>query len=426
MRVTMSGLFCGWMNGCANLPKLSSMHRSWFLAGTGLYLLLLLAVFPFMIGVPVHLMFDSDAGAYSRGAVNLLLHGFYSFDGQLPFFDREPGMSFFLVPVYAVFGIENPVGVAAAQSVLLFLAAWFFCGQIARTYGSRVAGICFLLLLTSGSVFHTIFSAYRECLALVLLMTFAVISLSQAGTHSTHSIHSGQAGSVQVPATEKIILMGLVLGFLILTSYAFIFLPVALVIVWVIQKRRWREILLILFVCYGLVSVWALRNFSYDGRFRVIDDHRTAVMWYVRGEQANRVQGLEPLRCLWAEYVSRDWTGRSDACSYNSVMHRRWPEGFVVTDSDSQDARQTGQANVRAHLLSYLNFSLTEILELHLPFVGGGWSTAFNVYAAFTGLILAIGFLLGLPALFKPEYLLWLMIIAYNTSVFSLPDATPR
>lgn len=385
------------------------MQRSWFLVGAGLYLLLLLAVFPFVIGVPVHLMFDSDAGAYSRGAINLLLHGFYSFDGQHPFIDREPGMSFFLVPVYALFGIENPTGVAAAQGVLLFLAAWFFCQRIARTNGPRIAGICFVLLLTSGSVFHTIFSAYRECLALILLMTFVGLSLSSDRS-----------------ACWKPILMGLVLGLLILTSYAFIFLPIALVIVWVIQKRRWREILLILFVCYGLVSVWALRNFSYDGRFRVIDDHRTAVMWYVRGEQAKRVQGLEPLRCLWAEYVSRDWTNRSDACSYNSVMHRRWPEGFVVTPADSRDARQTGLANVQAHVLSYLNFSLYEILELHLPFVGGGWSTTFNVYAALTGLILAVGFLLGLPALFRREHLLWLMIIIYNTAVFSLTDATPR
>lgn len=386
------------------------MQRSWFLAGTGLYLLLLLVVFPFVLHIPVHLMFDSDAGAYSRGAINLLLHGFYSFDGVHPFIDREPGMSFFLVPVYALFGIENPVGLLFAQSVLLFLAAWFFCRQLARTYGQRVAGICFVLLLTSGSVFHTIFSGYRECLALILLMTFAALSLS-----------SGHR-----PAPWKTVLMGLVLGAVILISYAFVFLPIALAIVWVVQKRRWRENLLILVVCYGLVSLWALRNFSYDGRFRVIDDHRTAVTWYVRGEQAERVHGLEPFRCLWAEYIARDWTGRSDACSYNSVMHRRWPEGYVVTAADSLDAQQTGQAKIRAYPLSYLNFSLYEILELHLPFVGGGWSTAFNVYAAFTWLILGIGFLFGIPKLPPREHLLWLTIILYNTAVFSLTDATPR
>jgi len=385
------------------------MQRSWLFVGLILYALLACIVFPFFIGVPVDVMFGSDAIGYSKGAINLLLHGYYSFDGVKPFLDREPGMSFFLVPIYALFGIESPLGLSLTQSVMLFLSAWFFCTEVARHAGQRAAGICFILLLTSGSVFHTVFSAYRECLALSLLLIFCGLFLSSERSH----------------APWKTVLMGILFGYLILTYYPFIFFPPALLLVWRLRKIPMRDVCAIILICYIVVGAWGFRNYLQTGEFRVIDDRRTVVMWYVRGEQAEHVRGIEPFMCLWAEYVSRDWTGRAHQCSFNGLMHERWPEGADFNIGYT-DVMIQSQAKIRTHLFSYLWFSAVDTIELHLPFLGGGWSHRYNVYASLTMFMMYVGFLMGLPALFRREYILFFLLVGYNTAIFILTDATPR
>lgn len=385
------------------------MKRSWLLSGLVIYVLFAVVLFPFVIGIPVATIFGGDAADYSKGAINLLLHGFYSIDGITPFFDREPGMSFFLVPVYAVFSIESVVGLAFVQGLLIFLAAWFFCKEASRLTGERAAGICFLLLLTSGSLFHTVFSAYRECLALALLLVFSGLFLSYERDRQWW----------------KPLLMGLVFGFLILTYYPFIFFPPALLFVWRVRKQPLRDATIVLVLCYLAVGVWALRNHAQTGTFAVIDDRRTVIMWYVRGEQAEHLRGIEPFMCLWAEYISRDWTGRSPQCSFNGLMHRRWPNG-VESGVDYSELEKESKAKIKANLPSYLWFSAVDTIELHLPYLGGGWSHLYNIYASLSMLTLYIGLLFGLTSVVKREYVLWFLLIGYNTAVFILTDATPR
>lgn len=385
------------------------MDKRWLLTGLVLYLFCAAILFPFLIGVPWDSVFASDAVGYSTGAKNLLLQGFYTFDGVHPFLDREPGMSFFLVPIYALFGIENVFGLVLVQSVLYFLAAWWFCVSLAKIADGKAAGMCFLLLLTSGSVFHTIFSAYRECLVLTLFLCFGAAYLSTRTKSSW----------------IMTILMGILLGYIILTYYSFVFLPLFLIPAWWRDRRSLKELTVVFLVCYAVLLPWALRNYSYDGRFRIIDNRRTAVMWYVRGEQAQQIRGLEPIRCLWSEYVSRDWTGRSPACSYNGLMNTHWSEGFDLQADYGEEAR-AGKAKILANVPFYLWFSLFEITELHLPYLGGGWSHAYNLYAALTAAILYVGFFVGIRRLKDPAFSLFLALIVYNTAVFILTDATPR
>jgi 4-amino-4-deoxy-L-arabinose transferase-like glycosyltransferase len=385
------------------------MKRSWFLAGLIIYILLAAVIFPFVIGVPAEFVFGSDAIGYSKGAINLLQHGFYSFDGVTPFMEREPGMSFFLVPIYFFFGTENVVAFSIVQATFFFLAASAFYSQLRRKTGTRAAGITFLLLLTSGSVFHTIFSAYRENLTLSLLLFFGALFLS----------------SEYRRAWWKIVAMGLLFGAAILTYYPLIFFPPVLLFVCWRQQRSLRDAAIIILLCYALVGRWALRNYGYTDKLQVIDSRRTGVMWYVRGEQAEHVKGFEPFLCLWAEYVSRDWTNRAHACSFNGLMHERWPASDTPA-TDYGAAGASGRAKIMAHPISYLWFSFVDIFELHLPFLGGGWSHAYNVYAAATMFFLYIGFFIGLPSLFRRENLLWLLLIGYNTAIFALTDATPR
>jgi len=384
------------------------MQKSWLAIGTVLYLFVLAILLPVFTGIPWMVVFQADASHYSLGAMHIVQQGFYSIDGLQPFMEREPGMSFFLAVIYLFFGVENALAVVSVQAVILFLASWFFCSHIASTHGHRVAGIAFILLLTSGSVFHTVFSAYRECLALSVLLLFSSLFLWHK----------------QENRWWKPMLMGLTFGVLILTYYTFLLFPPALLFVWWIEKRPLRESAVIIVTCYALVGLWGLRNASYDGEFRVIDSFRTTIMWYVRGEQAEKVRGFEPFRCLWSEYISRDWSGRSSACSTTGVFHQKWPDGTLLGNEATiaRDAR----AKILRNFPGYLNFSLYEILELHLPFVGGGWSTRFNAYAALSAFVMYLGFLFGVPTLVRREHVLWLVIIGYNTAIFILTDATPR
>jgi hypothetical protein len=385
------------------------MTRPWLLVGLLAYALTALLLFPLILGVPVDLAFTGDAASYSDAATYLLHHGFYSTDGVHPFFDREPGMSLFLAGVYAFAGDKSALGLFIVQGFLLLLSSLWFCRELSQRSSSRIGGLCFLILLTSGSVLHTVFSAYRECLTLSLFLCFAALLLSQARRRTLGTS----------------ILRGTLLGFLILTYYSFVFFPLFLAFVWWRESRSWKDYVIMVAVCFAVVSAWALRNASYDGRFRVIDDRRAAVMWYVRGEQAKQMRGLQPLGCLWSEYVSRDWTGQSPVCSYNGLMHVRWPDGFDL-QADYSDVARGGQAAILSHAGWYLWGSVFEIIELHLPFLGGGWSFAYNLYASLTGLILAVGFLLGCTQLLRRDLTFFTVVIFYNTAVFTLTDATPR
>ena len=385
------------------------MGRRWFSVGTLAYLLLLFVVFPFALHIPFAQTFWGDAAGYSKVAINMIRHGFYTYDGIHPFINREPGQSALLALMYLAFGAENPFGVFAVNAVMLFISSLVFCTVIARRNGQRVAGICFVLLLTSGSIFHAVFSAYREVTALVLLLLFLAAYFSYE----------------ERPSVLQCVLMGVSLSGLILTYYTFVFFPIFFLGFWCVRREKISHILVVLVVCFLPLFGWMLRNASYDGRLRIIDNQRSAVMWYVRGEQAEKVHGLEPFRCLWSEYVSRNWTGRSDACSFNGLMHTRWPNGFDL-EADYKGVAREAQAKIAAHFGSYAWFSLFEVLELHIPYVGGGWSHAFNLYAIITAMIMYLGCAFAVRSLWKRDMALVTLIIGYNLAVYVLTDATPR
>ena len=174
---------------------------------------------------------------------------------------------------------------------------------------------------------------------------------------------------------------------------------------------------------YALTMLWGVRNLQADGHFRFIDPDRTAVMWYVRGEQAERVTAWEAPKCLWSEYISRNWTGRSDACSFNGLMHAKWPDGKPLGTETA--IGKAGQAKILAHFPNYVAFSLWEVVEFHLPYVNG-WGFLYNLSAAIGSLILYVGCILGLWTVRRKEFALFWLLIGYTVAVFVLTDATPR
>ncbi len=373
-----------------------------------MYLAVTILLFPLVFRVADNQIFASDAASYSTAALHLLHAGTYSVDGVRPFVEREPGESVLLAITYALFGDENPVGVYVIQATLLFFASLFFCTAFVRSAGRRAAGITFLLILTSGSILHCVFSANREILALSFLLVLAGLYFSQAGRHPFLLAAA----------------IGVCLGGLILTYYPFVFLPFFFAVLWLFDRRPTVGLSITFLVCAVIVGGWIGRNVAIGAGPRVIGDSRVAVMWYARAEQAEQVRGLTPLRCLIAEYVTRDWQGLPLACSTTALYHQGWPGGTALRD-ERLIAAESRQKLLR-NFGGYLWFSLFEVVELHIPFVGGGFSSAFNDYTALTGAIMYVGVAFGLRSFVDRRYALLLLLIGYAILVFCLTDATPR
>lgn len=381
------------------------MSRSTIIAGSIFYFLFCLAIFFFW--VPKHLAFVGDSLTYSLGGVHLLNLHLYSQDGVHPFLEREPVYSFFLAMIYAVFGVWNSSAIFLIQALLYWILSILFVTVLARTLGTRIATICFFILLSSPSVLHGVFIVYREAFVLCLFLLLAIGVLS--------IVHRDRLGMA--------IMIGVVLGLIPLAYYSFIALPFFVIFYLWFERVSKRSLFLILSLTVVIVSAWGFRNQSIDGKFRIAGFSRSTIMWYVRGEQAERVHGLEPLRCLWSEYVSRDWTGRSDACSFNYLMNTKWPKGESTIDrSVAVDAF----VKIRSHFGWYLWGSLFQVLELHLPFVGGGWPFIFNLLAAIGTFFLYLGCLFAWRSVLDRRLFFFLLLIAYNAASFGVIAATPR
>ncbi len=372
-----------------------------------LYAVIWSALLPLRMSLPPEETFTHDASEYHLGGVHLAEIGFYSLDGSTPFFEREPGMSFFLSIVYRFFGTGSRMAIFAMQGLLYLGASLFFCHAFARRTSPRVALFCLGLLLTLPSVFHTIFSAYRENFTLSLLLLFVATLFHLE----------------RCPTWPFTLLAGALLGLVILTYIPFLLFPILLLLAWRFLRIPKRFLVTMALLAYVIVFLWGVRNASYTGQMQLTAGERTTWMWYVRGQQAEHLRGLEPLRCLWSEYISRDWTGRSAYCSYNGVLHRYLEEGN--TFADTATITREGQMRIMRYAPFYLWFSLFEILELHLPFVNG-WGFTYNLLAAVSSMILYLGCALSLSRRMLSVCTPLLLILAYSTAIFILTDATPR
>lgn len=352
---------------------------------------------------------SGDPYQYDALARSLVLHGTFSLDGVTPFFEREPGYSVFLAAVYAVFGVGSYAAVFALQAALHAAATFSFARSV-RAFLPRGATTALAAsLLFAPPVFHALFALTRESVALSLAMFFtaAVFSLLRA------------------PTLAKAAGAGALLGFLILVNIPFMLFPVGFAALLLWWRIPWTRVLLCTAVAAAVLAPWGIRNEVHRGAPCLTGCYRSALQWYVRGEQAEHIGvGIEPAMCLWAEYVSRDWSARSPYCSFNGVWHLKWPEGFVGVPEDARIARE-GQAKIVSHLLSYAWFSLFEIVELHLPYVNG-WGRAYNLSAVAWTAAAYVGCALSLPFLRRREYLLFAAFMAYTTALFALTDATPR
>ncbi len=376
----------------------------------GLFIVLWGLLLPLRMGVPPSLTFDHDAAQYSDVAVNLVQQGFYSLDGVTPYFAREPGMSVWLAGIYAVFGIENRLMVFILQGALFLGAAWIFTREFARHAGKRAADISLLLLFITAPVYHAVFSLYRESLAFsVGLLFFAALLYL-----------------VRTRALLAAMFAGITLGYLTLTYTTFLLFPVVLLPLMFFLRTGWKQMAVLMAFFALTLAPWGIRNTLHTGSPCLTGCGRSAIQLYVRGVQTRDLHRLEPFYCLYSEYVSRNWEGRSPSCSFNAVMHHKWPNGFQGTPEDAL-AGEEGKQLILADIPNYLWLAIVEVVELHLPYVNG-WGTVYNWSALISMIVLYIGILLAIP-LFRhrePYMLLIGMLMLYHTGIFALTDATPR
>ncbi len=352
-----------------------------------------------------------DAAQYHAGALSLLHHGTYSFDGGLHLaFEREPGMSIWLAIVYAIFGEGNGPALFTVQALLYAGAVILFAKELKLRTNDSTAIVCLALLFILPSAFRAIFSFNREGLSLILFLFFCAQFFMFERTKRWRDAA----------------IAGIPLGFLMLTFAGYVLFPFFLLPLGWYLRLPIKKVLCIVAISYAVLAPWGLRNTYYQHRPCLVGCYRSALQWYVRGEWSEHLTGMDFGRCLRAEYITRDWSDVSPYCNFNAVWHSKWPEGFKGIPADGIIIRDSQQKILR-NFPNYLQNSVWELIELHLP-NSDYWGRGYNILTSLGSLTLYIGILFSLPTIFqrRREFALVFTIMGYTIGVLSLTYAMPR
>ena len=356
---------------------------------------------------PIDQTFSNDAASYDAAAVQLARTGLYSLDGQRPYAEREPGLSIFYAAIYWLFGAQNRFALFAAQLLLYGIAVLWFASQtdLGLETSERKAFVTLMLLLPA--VLHTLFLPLRESLTSSLMLVAASLFFSL----------------VRRPAWSLAVALGILWAAICLTYLPFLFFPAGVVLLAMWEKVPWSKACLVALIPALAALGWMGRNQSQTDRFELTSNWRATAIIYARAEQAKQVRGLAPVECLVAEYVTRDWTGLPRACSLNGVINAKWPNRVPTPDDDT--IRRESVATIIAEWPHYLWFSAFEVVEFHLPFVGGR-GFLFNVWVSLGTGIVYLGVGGSLFAGSRRVYRYLVPLALYTMAIFAVFDATPR
>jgi len=374
---------------------------------TGVWLLLLWG----RLALDPQVTFGDDARRYSDLATHLVEHRFYSVDGITPHRELEPGYGVFLAFTYLLFGIENRLGIFFLQGMLYIVSVLFFVKEVQEITSKRTTSIALMFFVALPSIYHTIFSVYRESFVLSLFLLFSGSVLQFLRTRSFHSV----------------LFAGGALSTIVLTYIPFLLLPIVLLPVFLFLRLPPKKVSLMVLLPFFCIFVWGMRNAQY-GNFRITGNQRsTGAHWLVRADHAERWHGWDPLRCIAAEYVTRSWTEDLDVlCRPIPSIHV--PTGGIEDDRVRDAIAADAKRRILAHLPSYLYQSLFVTLEYHLPFVNG-WGRTYNlVEAGMTGVLYGgcCVYLWTSWRSWKREHLLFFVILLYSAAIFSLFQSIPR
>lgn len=375
----------------------------------GIWIMLL----PGMLALDPVITFSNDTSDYHGAAIHIAREGFYSMDGVQPMMGREPGYSIFLGTLYTLFGEGNRIAIYGAQAALYFLGALLFLREFRKIYGEKAAIAATILLLLLPSVFYLIFKVYREgvTLSLFLLAAAAILALTKKPTIPT-AIGAGTA-----------------LGAAILTYISFVFLPLFLLVAGIFMKIRMRYLTIMIVIPIVMVSAWGMRNAAYED-FRIMPISRAADVWTMRATQVTALTPLDPFHCIVSEYFTRQFDRvPSNLCRpEGKFAYAEWFPGCMEEEGGARNCIQRAHGEIFLHLPIFLWQSFFWAAEYHFPYVNG-WGFLYNLLATSGEIIIYLGciaFLFTLRKHWQRSSLLFLAIILYGTSVFSLTQALPR
>ena len=204
-------------------------------------------IYSFYLGS--NLRYLPDELDYFTLASNLAFKGQYSLDGSQPTAYRPPGYPLFLAPL-RLSGL-NVIGLRMVNFFVLGLCIFILYKILQERFSSPAGLIAALLAALYPVVFYTAGTLYPQTLASLLLILTLYLYTSE-------------------PAQNwKILLAGLLAGWLILTVPTFIFLLLVLAIwSWIYQRERiTARIFLLLVPAVLVVGAWSLRNFAVFNTF---------------------------------------------------------------------------------------------------------------------------------------------------------------
>jgi len=370
------------------------------------------ALLPSRLAMPMTQTFSNDAVSYHEGAIHIARSGFYSRDGVTPTAGREPGYSFFLAGIYKIFGEGNRTAIYIAQALLHLVATLFFFSEFRRVAGERTALMAAGFLLLLPGIFHGFFTVYRESLALSLfLLTIASVFRTQ-----------------RTMKVWNVVLSGMLFGILILTYIPLMFFPFFMGAgLWYMRFKK-QDIAIIIILPLLFLLGWGIRN-DIHGEWQLLNPFRSAGTWRMRAIHAEMQDPLDPLRCLYSEYISHDRsTVPKGLCHPEDVLEVEWVEPFPETIPKVRALEREAKRRILHHLPMYLWGSSVWSIEYHLPFLNG-WGFTYNLLESLGALLIYIGcgaFLLRAKKFWKREYILFILPILYGTTLFSLTQALPR
>ena len=391
-----------------------SMPQSRTIVAGGIivYLILFTLLLPTRLAIDPALTFSNDAQTYHTSAIHIARSGFYSFDGIKPTIGREPGYSFFLAGLYVLFGEGNRTAIFLAQALLHLVATLLFLREFRRISSERTVLLCGAFLLFLPPIFHIIFTVYRESVALSLLLLISAAWLSLR----------------RMPSFITAAVTGIFFGALLITYIPFMFFPLVLFGLCLYFRMRWQHIATLFLIALLFLGAWGTRNAKY-GEWTLIETRRTASTWAMRAELATIFSPLDPLRCLLSEYITRNTPAHLQGyCHPGRFAHGAWIREFSDTAEGQIALEQEAKRRILKHPLNYAWHTTVNIFTYHLPYVNG-WGFLYNVTAALGTVTLYVGialFLAHIRALWKKEYLFFLLLILYPAIIFSLTYPVPR
>lgn len=194
---------------------------------------------------------------YEIIAKNLIRGGGFSINGEKTMF-REPGYPFFVFGIYKIFGERSTV-VRVFQFAILFAIIFIIYKISLKLFGRRTAQVSSIVV-----AIFPIFSIYAtdlisETLAVFFMLLFLLFFIKSFSEEKNKYIFAGSSG--------------LFLGLLALTKSIFIFLPLALVLVYFFISGENKLKKAVIFYSFFLliISPWMARNYLNFGKFAIAD-----------------------------------------------------------------------------------------------------------------------------------------------------------